>query len=218
MATTSDTVYHNDFHIEPANTTGKALTYRLEFSDERIAESMLAALNVAHELLRDAWNDSQRERLETLTRALVEARMPLSAAAQKQADMAADLRLRLFRDYGGLLSTEEVAENAHSRARNRAALASKWKREGLIFTVAHEGREQFPAFQFDTDSGRPLAAIQAVLAVANATLLGWPLVYWLLTPNSWLAENACPIDCLLSGEVTPVTNTLTQQLNRADSF
>ncbi len=127
---------------------------------------------------------------------LIEAMLPdmpvPSPAAVLQARRNAAARDQLLREFGGL-SSREVAERAGSRARNRAALANRWKQEGRIFSVLHRGAEVFPGYQFD-EQGQPLAAVRDV-AVALSGRSSWELALWFAADNGWL-EGRRPVDLL----------------------
>jgi len=111
----------------------------------------------------------------------------------EQARRQAVVRLRLLRDIGAY-SADEVSELAGSRAANRSALASRWRRERRIFAVPYDDRELYLGFQFD-EVGRPLPGMAPVLAV----LTSWPpwdVALWFVTDNPWL-ERRRPADLLV---------------------
>lgn len=118
---------------------------------------------------------------------------PPSSHAVLQLRANAQARADALREFGAL-SSAEVAAIAGSRAKNRAALASRWESEGRVFSVAHAGDKVYPAFQFDTD-GKPLAVIREVAGHFVDTLRGWPLALWFVSANGWLGGRR-PVDLL----------------------
>lgn len=118
-----------------------------------------------------------------------------SAAAVAQARRNALARAELARELG-LLSSNEVADLARSRARNRAALANRWKQEGRIFAVPHGGQHLWPGFQLD-DEGQPKPVIAEVLEVLEPDLTPWQLALWFTGRSGWL-DGARPVDLLES--------------------
>lgn len=126
---------------------------------------------------------------------LVEAVMPSSvptAAAVLQARRNSAARTQLIEEVG-LLTSAEVAEINQSRAENRSALASRWKGEGLIFSVSHQGRDYFPGFQFDAQ-GKPRKGVANVLQALGG-VHGWETALWFTAPNAYLDDRR-PLDLL----------------------
>lgn len=128
--------------------------------------------------------------------ALIEAMLPRepvpSPVAVLQARRNAAARDQLLREFGGL-SSGEVAERAGSRARNRAAIANRWKQERRIFSVPHLGAEIFPGFQFD-EQGQPREGIREVV-IALSGWSPWELALWFIAANGWL-DGRRPVDLL----------------------
>lgn len=91
------------------------------------------------------------------------------------------------------LSSEQIAEEATSRASNRAAMASRWVKSKKIFAVRYEGQQWFPRFQFQ--DGRPIPAVSQVIEVFPPHSSGWELAYFFVTPNSNLGGST-PVELL----------------------
>lgn len=62
------------------------------------------------------------------------------------------------------------------------------------FSVLHQGRELFPAFQFDPD-GHPLPVIADVLAFLRDIRTPWEIALWFTGANGWLGGSR-PVDML----------------------
>lgn len=78
-------------------------------------------------------------------------------------------------------TSDEIAQEATSRATNRAAMASRWVQEKKIFSVRFQGQQLFPQFQFQ--DGRPIPAVSEVIRTFPETATGWDLAYFFLSPN-----------------------------------
>jgi hypothetical protein len=98
-----------------------------------------------------------------------------------------------FLEEVGALTSAQVAELAGSSARNRAALANRWRREGRIFAVTYRERLLYPAFQFDGE-GNPRSLIAAVLAALPVTD-PWAVALWFVACTGQLGDRR-PIDLL----------------------
>jgi hypothetical protein len=118
-----------------------------------------------------------------------------SPAAGDQARRNAEARVAFMREFS-LLDADEVAVRAGSRATNRRATASRWVTAGQAFAVSHGGRQVYPAFQFDPDTGRPRSAVAKVIsALRPVGITGWALASWWATPHDTLAWQR-PVDRL----------------------
>lgn len=134
--------------------------------------------------LLQAWT-MQGARVEEL----VQMMMPASAvprAVAEQAQRNAELRTQAL-DQIEMLDSDQVAGVVGSKARNRAAAASRLARSGKLLAVEHAGRRLFPAFQFDLERGRPREEVAAVVgALAERGVRGWSALLWMNRPSGWL--------------------------------
>jgi hypothetical protein len=116
-----------------------------------------------------------------------------SEATVLQARRNAHARLELLEEFG-YVTAEQIAEG-RSRADNRHALASSWRRGGRVFAVEYKGRKLFPGFQFD-EQGLPRPVISAVLAaLPTAQMSDWEVALWWTSANGWL-DSERPVDRL----------------------
>jgi hypothetical protein len=131
------------------------------------------------------------------TERLIEAMLPESPVptppAVLQARRNAAAREELIAEFG-LLSSADVAARAGSRAKNKAALANRWKQERRIFSVPHQGSVFYPAFQFD-DEGQPCEAIAGTLRALGTKLSDWGLALWFTGRYGMLGDRR-PVDLL----------------------
>jgi len=129
---------------------------------------------------------------------IIEAMLPAlevpSEASILQARRNAAAQETLLRELGAF-SAAQVADLAGSKAKNRAALASRWQQEGRILGVRHRGQLVYPAFQFDA-AGRPLPVISQVLEVFGESSSTWETALWFTAANGWLG-GARPVDLLV---------------------
>ena len=99
-----------------------------------------------------------------------------------------------FLDEFPVLEASQVHALYGSRARNKSALAARWRAEGKVFAVDERGRLLYPAFQFDSQ-GRPRAVIAEVLTALGRHVGAWQVALWMTAPNGWL-DGARPLDLL----------------------
>ena len=91
------------------------------------------------------------------------------------------------------LLAEEVHEMSQHTTHNKSEPASRWMREGRIFTARHKNLDRYPAFQFR--DGLPHPAIARVLDALPNDMSPWETALWFVSPNGWLG-NAAPKDTL----------------------
>ena len=130
----------------------------------------------------------------------------VSPAAAQQARRNAEARQELIDEFG-LFESDQLAEMAGSKAKNRSATASRWLAERRVFAVEHLGQRYFPAFQFGGDS-RPRPIVRRILEVFEPHGLdGWEIALWFTTASGWLDDQrpvdrltATPDDVVISAE------------------
>jgi len=128
--------------------------------------------------------------------ALVEAMLPVlpTTGTATQAVRNATARREFLAEFATLTSAE-VARSAGSAAKNVAALATRWRKEGRIFAVPWGGELRYPAFQFD-DAGAPLPVIRSVLEILQAGGSDWQVALWFATSSPYLPRHARPVQFL----------------------
>ena len=120
---------------------------------------------------------------------------PPPPALLLQARRNAEARRDLLNDYGAF-TPATLADANGSTASNRAALASRWRKEGRIFGVTYKDRTYFPSFQFD-DRARPLDVIARVMSSFRTKPIGeWEIALWFTSANEWLSGRR-PFDRVL---------------------
>ena len=146
------------------------------------------------ELLGQRLSDLEKADMERIIEAVVPSLMDRPPPAFiDQARRNAELRADFMRQYE-ILDADQVHALYGSKARNRSALAARWRSDKKIFGVQRSGRFLYPAFQFDAQ-GRPRKAISKVLAALGDAVGGWQTALWFVTPNGWL-DGEKPVDLL----------------------
>jgi hypothetical protein len=128
---------------------------------------------------------------ELADRMLPEARVP-SPAQVLLARGESELRWTLLEEFGALTS-EEIADR-RSRAKNRHAIANRWRSEDKVFSVEVRGRRIFPGFQFDGESLAPEPLVAQVLAaLPREEMSEWEIALWWVAADPWL-DGDRPVD------------------------
>jgi hypothetical protein len=116
-----------------------------------------------------------REFMEKLADLLVP-RTPPSPHLLREATMQARARTAVLQG-GDFVTAADIAKAAGLSTLNASAQPNKWKKQGQIFAVHHNGVDYFPGYGLDAETGyRPLKAL------AHA----WGLAYWFGSDNSFL--------------------------------
>jgi hypothetical protein len=137
------------------------------------------------ELVKNIVGEHHRQSLEAIVGALVP-KAPPTPNELKEATMLARARTAVL-DSGDWMTAAEIASVAGFSASNPSAQPNKWKREGAIFAIRHNGIDYFPSYGLDPQSGyRPRKAMAQVLAVLGDSKDGWGLSYWFMSANSFL--------------------------------
>jgi len=140
-----------------------------------VAASMLDVLHERHE----------RQSLERLAQVLVPPAPP-SPRLLKEAAMLVRAR-RAVLESGDWLTAAEIAQLAGFSTRNPSAQPNKWKKQGLIFAIHHNGVDYFPGYGLDTQANfRPLKALSDIIKMFAGHKDAWGMAYWFLGVNSFL--------------------------------
>lgn len=104
--------------------------------------------------------------------------------------------MRLARHRERLLASEAFTTDALRKIRGDSSgeatrtWISRKRREGVIFTVEHEGRVLIPAFELAPD-GTPHPGLRPALKIlVHAGLGGWELWTWFTEHTPWLSGRA----------------------------
>lgn len=126
-----------------------------------------------------------RESLEAIVGALVP-KAPPTPNELKEATMLARARTAVI-DSGDWMTAAEIASAAGFSSSNPSAQPNKWKRDGIIFAIRHNGIDYFPSYGLDPQAGyRPRKPLARVIATFGDTKDSWGLSYWFMSANSYL--------------------------------
>jgi DNA-binding winged helix-turn-helix (wHTH) protein len=141
-------------------------------------------------------NLREERRVEQLIESLLPPIDAPTTASMERARQEAQLRFRILKDFGAYTGPE-VAELGQSTAGNRSQTAHRWRQQGRIFAVHHQGTLLYLAFQLD-HHGRPLPVVERVIKRLEP-MSDWDLAYWFVTSNR-LLEGRMPVDVLAENE------------------
>jgi len=151
-----------------------------------LTSSMLAVLSERHD----------RESLERLAEVLVP-RSPPTPRLLKEAAMLVRARKAVL-ESGDWLSAAEIAQLAGLSTSNPSAQPNKWKKQGLIFAIHHNGIDYFPGYGLDPDANfRPAKALAHLIEIFTGHKDSWGMAYWFQSDNSFLGGKR-PQDLLIS--------------------
>ncbi|MET0980513.1 MAG: hypothetical protein ABWY02_00285 [Telluria sp.] len=137
------------------------------------------------ELVKTLVGNHHRESLEAIVEALVP-KVPPTPNELKEATMLARARTAVI-DSGDWMTAAEIASAANFSATNPSAQPNKWKRDGAIFAIRHNGIDYFPSYGLDPQAGyRPRKALAQVLKTFGDAKDSWGLSYWFMSANSFL--------------------------------
>ena len=146
------------------------------------------------ELLNERLVDLEKAEMERVIEAVVPALTNRQTPAFiDQARRNAKARADFMRQHE-MLDADQIHALYGSKARNRSALAARWRSDKKIFAVQRGGRFLYPAFQFDAQ-GLPRKVISKVLAALGDAVGGWQTALWFVTPSGWL-DGEKPVDLL----------------------
>lgn len=170
------------------------------FTVDKVSRETLDAftktLETAAHLLADMMLKRQQDTIEQIVSMLVP-KAPIRPAAFKEAQMLAAAK-RAVLESGDWLSAADIAQLADFATANPSSQPNKWKREGKIFAIRHNGNDYYPNFALDKSAGyRPRAGMRDVLKVFGEAKDGWGLAYWFASVNSFLGGKR-PQDVLVT--------------------
>lgn len=88
---------------------------------------------------------------------------------------------------GDWLNATELASIVGLSVKNPNAQLYRWKSDGAIFTIRHDGIDYFPGYALNPqDDFRPHPALKKVIEQFADTKDGWGLAFWFHSTNSFL--------------------------------
>lgn len=80
-----------------------------------------------------------------------------------------------------------MAKLAGLSLRNLSAQPNKWKKQGAIFAIHHNGVDYFPGYGLDRMANfRPIKTLAKVIEVFAGHKDGWGMAYWFRSASSYL--------------------------------
>lgn len=107
------------------------------------------SLDAAARLITDTMFKTQQATIEQIISLLVP-KAPIRPAVFKEAQMLAKA-MKAVLESGDWLSAGDIANLAEFTSRNPSSQPNKWKREGRIFAIRHNGSDYFPIYIYALD-------------------------------------------------------------------
>lgn len=172
--------------------------------------AVLRSARHALELLSARVAQTEHATLQRLVDSIPLERSAATVEAEvRQAQMNAKARQH-FLDTYQVLDATQVHRLSGSAANNVHATANRWREQGRVFAVTLDGRNYYPAFQFE--HGEPKRIFRDLIALVGERRQGWSLALWLAAPNRWLSGKA-PTEHL-DRDPEAVIDSLRQDLTR----
>ena len=151
----------------------------------REAAAMAQTFASIADLVKTIVGKHHRESLEAIVEALVP-KVPPTPNELKEAAMLARARTAVI-DSGDWMTAAEIASAANFSASNPSAQPNKWKRDGAIFAIRHNGIDYFPSYGLDPQAGyRPRKPLAQLIKTFGDMKDSWGLAYWFMSANSFL--------------------------------
>lgn len=174
----------------------EAIALTFANADGRAAHAVAETLGNLAPLVASVVGRRQHEAFIRIVDALVPA-VPPPRHMLIEARMAVQARTAVLQA-GDWLTAAQVAELAGFSTTNPSAQPNRWKKDGLIFAIRHQGNDYFPAWALDSRTGyRPIKTLGAVLRAFGDAKDGWGTAAWFAAVNSMLGGKR-PQDLLAS--------------------
>ena len=163
----------------------EAIALTFAHADARAARAIAETLGNLAPMVASVIARRQHDAFSRIIDALVPAAAP-PRHMLVEARMAAQARTVVL-ESGEWLTAAQVAELAGFSTTNPSAQPNRWKKDGLIFAIRHQGNDYFPAWALDARAGyRPLKGLRAVLRAFGDAKDGWGQAAWFAAVNSLL--------------------------------
>jgi len=167
-----------------------------EHGDDDVAKAIAKTFTDMAPFIALVMRRRQSELLWSIVETLVPS-VPLPEHTLTEARMVAEARADVFRS-GEWLTAAQLASIAGFSPTNPSAQPNKWKKDGLLFAVRHEGSDYFPRYALDAHAGyRPTKGLSKVVAAFRGHKDDWGMAYWFASVNSMLGGKR-PQDLLLT--------------------
>lgn len=172
------------------------VVFQLAHANKSTASAFAEAVRLIAPLIIDRLAIHKTATLKKLVDALVPAASPPEHLVT-EARMNADARQTVL-ESAEWISAVRLSEIAGFKGQNASAQPNKWKREGKVFALRHDGNDLYPAYALDRDMQyRPIKGLVPILKVFKGKLDAWDIAIWFASANSFLGGTA-PKDLLKS--------------------
>jgi len=163
----------------------RVVAVTLPAGEEPTADALSEFLQAVGPLIQTLVERRRDKTFETLVDALVPT-LPVSPDLMKEAQMAGRARSALVQS-GNWLTAAQVSKLAGYSDSNPSAQPNKWKRDGQIFAIRHNGIDYYPDYCLDQEAEfRPRKELAKILAVLREKKDDWRIAYWFASVNSFL--------------------------------
>jgi len=173
---------------------GRVVAVVLDTSSAREAKTIEQVLAQVIHLTQGTLTSQSEDALSTLVSTLVP-RKALSPTLLQEAKMMLRAKKGVLAG-ADWLSAANVAEIARLSKRTSSVQVLKWKRDGALFAIRHNGIDYFPSYALDpANEYHPHRALKKIIAIFADHKEGWGLACWFQSPNSFLGGQR-PLDLL----------------------
>ncbi len=163
----------------------RVIALAFEHGSERAVKAVAETMASIAPLVSAIIERRQRATLESIVEALTP-HVSVPEHMMAEARMTARARKAVL-EAAEWLTAAQIAELAGFSASNPSTQPNKWKKDGQIFAVRHQGGDYFPGYGLDPATDyRPVKALARVLQVFGDTKDAWGLAYWFASVNSFL--------------------------------
>lgn len=163
----------------------RAIALTFAQGSEDTMQAIARALSNLAPMVAGLAEQRQHDLVDQLVQALVPAVL-LPEHMQVEARMTAQARAQILGS-GDWLTAAQLAGIASFSTSNPSAQPNKWKKDGRVFAIRHQGLDYFPGYGLDAKAGyRPLKMLAKSLAVFGTAKDGWGLACWFALVNGFL--------------------------------
>ncbi|MGU1062185.1 hypothetical protein ACSEPQ_04835 [Pseudomonas aeruginosa] len=168
----------------------------VEEKDSEHADLLVKTLSAVASFIAVGLREQDEQSFKALVNAVLP-KAPPSPNLLREAAMTGRARKAVL-EGADWLTAAQIAEVADLSASNPSTQPNKWKRQGQIFAVHHNGVDYFPGYALDPEANyRPHKSLKPILEVFGDEKDGWGLASWFLAANSFLGGRR-PQDVLMT--------------------
>jgi hypothetical protein len=170
---------------ERLRSAGWAKTVAVTLPDTVEVSDVAAFLTAVTPMIGEVVRQRNGKSVEALVAAILPA-VAVTPTVVREASMQARAR-RAVLESGDLLLASQVSRLAGFSEANPSTQPNRWKRDGLVFAVRHNGVDYYPAYCLDPERCfRPREGVAEVIAELRKTMSDWDMAYWFASANGFL--------------------------------